>query len=159
MTRSPLGLLALAGLEVALGRRFFLRQVRQNNTTTVVHLLSVLAHQVGPETIESRITRPLKGLKIAAHYGCHALRPSTITKFDNPQTPSLYESLINATGADALDWSLRTECCGNPFWEKNSLLSLNLTRKKVESALAVEADLMVTGCTYCQLQFETLYSQ
>lgn len=127
--------------------------------TNVEHLLTVLARQVGPEAIQRKVTRPLKGIKIAPHYGCHALRPSAITGFDNPLAPSLFESLIGATGAEAIDWPLRTECCGNPLWEKNNRLSLRMTRKKIDSALAAEADLMVTGCTYCQLQFETLYSQ
>ncbi len=130
-----------------------------NGETKVEHLLTVLARQVGPEAIQRKVTRPLKGIKVAPHYGCHALRPSAITGFDNPLAPSLFESLIEATGADAIDWPLRTECCGNPLWEKNSRLSLRMTRKKIDSALAAEADLMVTGCTYCQLQFETLYSQ
>ena len=54
----------------------------------VKHFLSVLYHDVGLDTIESNISNAYEGLKIATHYGCHALRPSDITQFDDPVAPS-----------------------------------------------------------------------
>ncbi|MGD9187656.1 MAG: heterodisulfide reductase-related iron-sulfur binding cluster, partial [Desulfobacteraceae bacterium] len=61
---------------------------------------------------------PLTNLRVAAHYGCHALRPANITGFDNPLTPTIFERLIEATGASIADWPLRLDCCGHPLWKK-----------------------------------------
>ena len=53
-----------------------------------------------------------------------------------------------------MPWSLRLECCGHPAWEKNNRVSLGLCRRKRADAEAAGARLLVTACTYCQLQFD-----
>ncbi|MGD9187237.1 MAG: disulfide reductase, partial [Desulfobacteraceae bacterium] len=62
------------------------------------HLLTVLDEEIGAENLRDRIELPLTNLRVAAHYGCHALRPANITGFDNPLTPTIFERLIEATG-------------------------------------------------------------
>jgi len=122
----------------------------------ICHLLSVLYHDIGPALIKTKRKKSLKGIKLAAHYGCHALRPGHITRFDNPLAPTIFEELITATGAESVQWHRRLECCGNPLWEKNNLLSLYLMKKKIESAVESGAQAICTACTYCQIQFDTV---
>ncbi|MCP4134907.1 MAG: disulfide reductase, partial [bacterium] len=62
-----------------------------SGTTEIKHIFSVLAHDVGLDTIKARVQQPQTGLKVAAHYGCHALRPSKIMQFDNPFAPTIFE--------------------------------------------------------------------
>lgn len=123
--------------------------------TKVRHLLQVLKDDVGPDVIKKAVTRPLKGLKVAVHYGCHALRPAAVTDFDNPVTPTIFEEVVAASGATVVPWSRRLECCGNPLAEKSPELSERIMRRKMESAAKAGADLLITACTYCQMQFET----
>src|SRR3990172_7299580 len=52
--------------------------------STVKHLLTVLCDDIGLPAIYASIVKPLGGLSVAAHYGCHALRPSNIVHFDDP---------------------------------------------------------------------------
>ncbi len=78
------------------------------------HLLTVLDEVVGIERVRGRIECPLDGVRVAAHYGCHALRPGNITQFDNPLSPTLFERLVEMTGASAVESPLRQECCGHP---------------------------------------------
>jgi heterodisulfide reductase subunit B len=91
------------------------------------HLLSVLYHEVGVDTIKARITRSYGGVKIATHYGCHALRPSEIVQFDDPVNPRLFDELVEATGAQSIDWQARLDCCGAPLFGTNDELSMDLT--------------------------------
>jgi heterodisulfide reductase subunit B len=128
-------------------------------STTVKHLLSVLVHDVGVKTIAAKITHRFSDMAIAAHYGCHALRPSGITGFDNPLAPSIFETLIDVTGARSVAWDKRLECCGNPLWEKNSELSLALMDQKLANAKQAGADYLCVSCTYCQIQFDTVQHQ
>jgi heterodisulfide reductase subunit B len=120
----------------------------------VQHLLQVLGEHIGLEAIQKRIVRPLAGLRIAAHYGCHALRPGHVTRFDNPLAPTLFEKLVEITGATAVDWPLRLECCGHPLRGKNDRLSTKLMQRKREDARQAGAQLLATACTYCQMQFD-----
>lgn len=123
-------------------------------THTPKHLLSVLYHDLGAGFIKKHITRPLTGKKVAAHYGCHALRPKKITQFDNPLAPTLFEALIDLTGARSVEWDKRLECCGNPILERNRPLSIELMKSKLADAGKSGADVVCTACTYCQIHFE-----
>lgn len=130
--------------------------LRYRGTAKIRHLLTVLAEDAGVEAIKKKIQHPLTGLRVAAHYGCHALRPSEITQFDNPFSPTVFETIIAATGAETVDWPRRLDCCGNPLWERNPELSMSLTRTKLVDAKESGAQAICTACTYCQLQFDTL---
>ncbi|GAF88560.1 unnamed protein product, partial [marine sediment metagenome] len=122
----------------------------------ISHLLSVLYHDVGVESIKEKITRPYKDLKIATHYGCHALRPSEITQFDDPVNPTLFDKLVESTGAESIDWEKRLDCCGAPLFGSNDDLSMDLTEKKLSNARQSGADFLCDACSYCHIQFDTV---
>jgi heterodisulfide reductase subunit B len=122
----------------------------------IKHLLSVLHHDVGIETIKKKVSKPFQGLKIATHYGCHALRPSEITQFDDPVNPTLFDDLVEATGAESIDWQARLDCCGAPLFGVNDDLSMDLMEKKVANARESGADYLCVGCPYCHIQFDTV---
>jgi len=122
----------------------------------VKHLLSVLFHDVGLAPIKEQIVRPFEGLKIATHYGCHALRPSKIVQFDDPVAPVIFDRLVEITGAVSIDWSTKLECCGAPLLGINDNLSLDLTQKKLSDGKKSGADYLCTACPYCQMQFDTV---
>ncbi len=119
--------------------------------TRARHLLQVLDDRL--DMVKSAVNRPLTGLKIACHYGCHALRPENITHFDDPLAPTLFERLVAVTGAVALTWELRLECCGYPLRGRDEHIADLLVAKKMSSAKAAGANVLATACTYCQLQF------
>jgi heterodisulfide reductase subunit B len=122
----------------------------------VKHLLSVLYHDVGVDTIREKITRAYKELKIATHYGCHALRPSEVVQFDDPVNPTLFDSLVAATGAESIHWEKRLDCCGAPLFGVHDDLSMDLTEKKLINAKQSGADFLCDACPYCHIQFDTV---
>jgi len=122
----------------------------------IKHLLSVLDQEVGIEAIRKKIEKPFQGLKIAAHYGCHALRPSQIVRFDDPGNPSIFERLVNVTGAKSIGWLMRLECCGAPLLGSHDELSTEMTLKKLNNGRESGANYLCTACTYCQIQFDTV---
>jgi len=122
----------------------------------VVHLLSVLYKDVGLAAIKERISRSYKDLKIATHYGCHALRPSDIMQFDDAVAPVLFDQLVEATGAKSIDWSLKLECCGAPLMGVNDELSMDLTERKLADGKESGADFICVGCPWCQTQFDSV---
>ena len=124
--------------------------------TEVKHLLSVLYKDVGLTVLKEKVQVPFKKLKIATHYGCHALRPSEITEFDNPVAPVLFDQLVEVTGAKSLDWESKLECCGAPLMGVNDDLSMDLTGKKLASGKEAGADYLCVACPYCQMQFDAV---
>ncbi|MFV9644319.1 MAG: CoB--CoM heterodisulfide reductase iron-sulfur subunit B family protein [Desulfobacterales bacterium] len=130
--------------------------LKYDGNITVKHLLSVLYHDVGIDAIKSRLSGSYKDLRIATHYGCHALRPSRITQFDNPIEPTIFDELVEITGAVSVDWPQKLECCGAPLTGINDDISINLTKKKVSDAKKSGADYLCTACPFCHLQFDFL---
>ena len=124
--------------------------------TKVNHILSVLYHDIGVDTLKPRISKPYKDLKIATHYGCHALRPSNITQFDDPVAPTLFDKLVEVTGAISVDWNRKLECCGSHAMGINDDLSMELTKKKLDNCEEAGAQFLCTACPYCQIQFDTV---
>ena len=122
----------------------------------VRHLLQVLYHEVGIKALKRHIARPFAGLRIAAHYGCHVLRPSPIVQFDDPVSPTLFDELVGVTGAVSVPWQRRLECCGAPLRGVNDELSTALTRKKLADGKGAGAAYLCVACPYCQIQFDTV---
>lgn len=120
----------------------------------VKHLLTVLHQEIGVESIKEKMSTTFKGLRIATHYGCHALRPSQVVGFDNPVAPSLFDQLVEVTGAESIEWPMKLECCGAPLWGIHDKLSMDLTLKKLTDAKKSGANYVCTACPYCHIQFD-----
>ena len=121
--------------------------------TQIKHLLSFLYHDLGLSELKHQITRQLPRHKIAVQYGCHALRPFSITGFDDPYVPIIFEALVNITGFKPIEWSKSTECCGNPIYENNKKLSLKILHSKLKTASDSGAAYICNACTHCQMQY------
>lgn len=128
--------------------------LRYNGDVQVKHLLEVLYKDIGIERMKEKVVKTFEGLKIATHYGCHILRPRDIVQFDNPLAPSIFDQLVEITGAESVPWSTKLECCGSPMWGINDDLSMDLTEKKIVDARQSGADYLCVACVYCQLQFD-----
>lgn len=122
--------------------------------TEVKHLLDILYRDVGIEKIKETMVKTFSGLKLAVHYGCHILRPSQLVQFEDPGTASVFDQLVEVTGAENISWSTQLECCASPIWGINDLLSSDLTRNKITDAKESGADYLCVACPFCQLQFD-----
>ena len=126
------------------------------NGIQIKHLLSVLYHDVGLDSLKERITKVYSGLQIAVSYGCHALRPSKVTAFDDPVSPKIFDELVEITGAFSVDWSRKLDCCGAPLTGINDQLAMEMAQKKIASAREASANFICTACPYTQLQFDKI---
>ncbi len=73
-------------------------------TQQVKHYLQVLTEDIGLPTISQKVVKSLKGIRVASFYGCHVLRPSTLLQFDDPERPQILDNLVEATGAQSIDY-------------------------------------------------------
>jgi heterodisulfide reductase subunit B len=124
-------------------------------TIEVRHLIRVLNDDVGLEKIRDAVKKPLKGLKVAEHNGCHVLRPKEYMGFDDPEDPKVLKALIEATGAECLDYVDEAQCCGAPTAGINDKIPLQLSREKLTHIRDVGAQALITICPFCHMMFET----
>jgi len=132
------------------------RDLTYGGSVGIKHFLSVLYHDVGLDAIKGKVAAPYKKFKIATHYGCHALRPSKVTGFDDPVAPTLFDQLVEVTGAESVDWTSKLECCGAPVLGVNDSLSMKLTERKLADGKKAGANYLCSACPYCHLQFDTV---
>jgi heterodisulfide reductase subunit B len=125
----------------------------------VEHLTTVLDRHLDAEAVRRKVVRPLSGLKAAALYGCHALRPSEVTGYDNPWNPSLLERLLEAAGARPVEWEGRLECCGNPIRRTNPELSRAMMSARLAQAAEAGAEVLCLSCTHSAMQAAWVWEQ
>lgn len=122
------------------------------NTVEVRGVLDLL-RQATP-LIEERVAAALtpdllRGVKVAAYYGCLLVRPAEVCVDDDPEAPRAMDEIVAACGADPVDWNYRTECCGGAFSVSRTGSVIRLGRAIIEDARAHGAQAIVVACPLC----------
>ena len=117
------------------------------NEVAARNVVEVLREQAG--TLRERAVRPLTGLKVACYYGCLLVRPSEVCTFDDPEAPVSMEEVVAATGATAVAWNRRLDCCGGGFSLSRTGSAVRLSREILDDARAAGADAIVVACPMC----------
>jgi len=112
------------------------------------HTLNVLYDDIGVDRIKELVVRPIKNLKLAAFYGCHAIRPSSIGRPDDSINPHKMEELIQAIGGKTEYYPERVECCGAGLLAY-SMTALKLAALRLKTIQGYGFDGIVTCCPYC----------
>jgi heterodisulfide reductase subunit B len=118
----------------------------------VKHFAQVLYEYI--DKVKAYVEKTLDGLKVAVHYGCHYLRPSEIINWDDPFEPITIDALIEALGAESVDYEMKMECCGNPIDKSDKDLSLLMIDKKLSAIQDAGANCIVVVCPACYQQYE-----
>jgi heterodisulfide reductase subunit B len=121
-------------------------------TSRVRHLATVLRDEIGFDAIGQSVVRPLDGLKVAIHYGCHLLKPSKIMNVDDPNNPTMLEKLVGALGAEPVrhrNWYL---CCGKAAQEQE--IPDTMMHDLLGTVQEQHAELLCLICPTCFGQFD-----
>jgi len=133
--------------------------------TEVKHLIQVLTEDIGLKKIKDSVKKPFKNFKVAAHYGCHILRPYELIGIDDPENPTILKELIEATGAKYVNYENEMECCGatiiisgeraaaSEFLGKDNI-SLQLARDKLIHLKEAGAQALITLCPSCYRMYD-----
>ena len=134
--------------------------LRFNGTARVKHLLEILSEEVHPENLGTKIRHSLKGVKLAAYYGCHYLKPSIYLGHDeNPENPSSLDRLIELTGAESVPFEGSRKCCGGALLGIEQDLALAMSNEVLKGIEKSAAEAIVTMCPFCGIMFDTCQSE
>ena len=119
------------------------------------HLLWILIEDIGLDKLKSLVVRPLTGFKVAPFYGCYIVRPTSALGFEeNPEREDSLERVIEAVGAEVVDFPGKTLCCGFPILMINEANSVKMVANHTLDAKGRGADAMVTPCPLCHLNLD-----
>jgi heterodisulfide reductase subunit B len=122
----------------------------------VRHLAEVLYSDITPQVIGAKVTKPLKGLKVAPYYGCQLVRPNG---FDDPESPHSMDELVASLGADVVPWQMKVHCCGSSLIMPEQDVALELVNKILRNAQENGAQCLVTPCPLCHINLDVYQSQ
>jgi len=123
-------------------------------SVNVQHFVDTIMDHATPEKISAKVKRPLTDLKVACYYGCLITRPARATGAYNPEYPMQMDHLLQSLGAETVDWSYKTDCCGDSLSVTQTDVALNMSQKVLENARLCGADAVITMCPMCHMNLD-----
>ena len=165
VTPCPSCLIALKSARVMAQDKARLQELRElidlplKGTIEVKSLLQVIFEDIGLEALTAMVKRPLTGLTFAPYYGCILTRPPQLAQFDDAENPVSMDKIIAAVGAQAPDFSFKTECCGAAFGLAKRQIVQTLSAKVLAAAEVIAADAIVVACPLCHQNLDLRQDQ
>lgn len=126
-----------------------------------IHALDWIKDGIGEDGLKAKVKNSLKGLKIANYYGCMYTRPRHIFPekdqggaSESTSEPHFMDDLLEAAGADNVEFPLKTACCGGAHTLSDSDTSTLLVLNILKAAEAAGADVIATECPTCHSGLE-----
>jgi len=127
----------------------------------IFHLPDLLSQEPMLERLERELVRPLTGLKVGTHYGCHYYRPAGSMKHDSHNgqypLPETMELVLEVLGAEIVEYNRQDLCCGaalNINAGRNEE-SLQITAEKLDWMNEAGVEAISVACPACFTQFDT----
>ena len=152
LNKSQRKLIADPGVRARVTRALDTLGLAYRGTTRVRHPLDVLVNDIGLDTIRAHITSPLTELKVAPYYGCQIVRPFAL--FDSQDDPKTMDDVLEAAGAEVIDYPFKTRCCGGSQTGTIPDVGLHLVYMLLDQAHERGADVVATICPLCQFNLE-----
>lgn len=108
------------------------------------------------EVLAAKVVRPLTGLRIGAHYGCHYLAQQRDI-LDDGGYPTFHEEIVAALGGTPVFYPERSLCCGyavgRGFTHRLETVQPHV-RQKLASARDAGVQLITTVCPGCNVALD-----
>lgn len=121
--------------------------------------IDVIYNDIRLETIEGKVTKQLTGLKPVSYYGCLLLRPPEVCEFENYENPYMLDDILEVLGAEAKNWSYKTDCCGGSLSIGKTEIVVHLCNKLMRMAREADANCLVTACPLCMANLDMRASE
>jgi len=127
---------------------------RYQDSVKVNTLIQTILQHVGEEKIAEKVQKPLENLKVVCYYGCLLTRPPQVTEAENPENPTDMDEIMTALGAEVLDWSYKTCCCGAAHSLTRPDIVVKLSGNIITHARQAGADVIAVACPLCHVNLD-----
>jgi heterodisulfide reductase subunit B2 len=117
-------------------------------------MIESIYNHVGPKKVAENTQKPLKDLKVVCYYGCLLTRQPDVTESEHPEYPMQMDHLLEAMGAEVLDWSYKTSCCGAGHALSRPDIVVDLSGEIVQGAIDQGADAIAVACPLCHMNLD-----
>jgi heterodisulfide reductase subunit B len=124
------------------------------DSVRVSNLPQAILQHVGVQKVAEKVRKPLKDLRMVCYYGCLLTRPPEVTEAEHPENPTDLDELMQALGAEVLDWSYKTTCCGASHSLTRPDIVLKLSSNLINHARQTGADLIAVACPLCHTNLD-----
>ena len=118
----------------------------------IKHIVVMMRDDLGLERVKASVKRPLNGINVGIHYGCHLLKPSQIMGIDDADYPSILENLIQAIGGNPRTHTEKLLCCGKGCIDDE--MPIDMTYEIFASMEDAGVDCMGLICPTCFNSFD-----
>lgn len=125
----------------------------------VRNILDFLVNIVGLEKIKEKVIAPLTPLTVACYYGCLNTRIPKMKSFDIVEYPMSMDHIIQELGANTVDWSYKTECCGASMFMTQGSIWSRLVGRILKDASHRKVDCLTVSCPMCYTNIDTKQKQ
>jgi len=129
-------------------------ELQYSGKVKIWHTIDFLHDLIGEAPIKKAVNHPLNGLKLAVHYGCHILRPSSVGTVDDPENPQKLDRLIEWIGAKSIPYPEKLDCCGAMLMLSHPDAAFTFTGLKLKAVQDLGVDALVDSCPSCQNMFD-----
>jgi heterodisulfide reductase subunit B len=133
----------------------------QAGQVETIHALDWIKDAIGEDGLRERVKNSLDGMKIANYYGCMYTRPRHIFPekdagpgSESTSKPHFMDDLLEAAGAENVEFPLKTACCGGAHTLSDSDTSTRLVANILQAAEAAGAEVIATECPTCHSGLE-----
>jgi heterodisulfide reductase subunit B len=106
------------------------------------------------EAVRPLLIRRMNGLKLAAHPGCHMVRPSGVLKVDRSFRPEVLDRVASWTGAEVVSAEEWPRCCGGGLSGIDDDLSAQMLADATARFRSAGAGAILTPCPFCFVQLD-----
>jgi len=124
------------------------------DSVQVNSLVETIFQSIGPKELSSKVNHPLQGLRVVCYYGCLLTRPPEVTEAPHPENPTEMDELMAAIGAEVLDWSYKTTCCGAAHSLTRRDIVFDLSSNLINQARLAGADVIAVACPLCHTNLD-----
>lgn len=118
----------------------------------IKHATVFIRDDLGMGIVARSVKKPLTGIKVGIHYGCHLLKPSQIMHVDDADYPRILDDFVRAIGAIPVEHKERMLCCGKGCMDDE--LPLEMTESIFSAIDSEDADCMGLICPTCFSSFD-----
>jgi heterodisulfide reductase subunit B len=127
---------------------------KYQDSVQVNSLVETIFQSIGPKELSSKVNHPLQGLRVVCYYGCLLTRPPEVTEAPHPENPTEMDELMAALGAEVLDWSYKTTCCGAAHSLTRRDIVFDLSSNLINQARLAGADVIAVACPLCHTNLD-----
>jgi len=117
-------------------------------------LSETILNHLGSRGVATKVKKSLKDLNVVCYYGCLLTRPPEITEVEHPENPTDLDELMSALGANVIDWSYKTACCGAAHSLVRPDIVLSMSKRILQEAKNAGAEVIAVACPLCHTNLD-----